>query len=108
MTKNNKTENAMQDCEVLVGLLRGGIPLNEAADAVGQTYAQAIYKLNKFGMSALSIRASGDRVKDGNVGPILIALDMMIEGATPEVVFQSTGITVKQIKLRIEEMASYE
>lgn len=106
-SEHNPKVLVTEECSNIIALLRGGMPLSGAATAVGLTYPQAYNQLKKTGMSAKSLKAVGPPLRDGNVEPVLTALDLYLGGAVPEVVFNLTGVSLSLLDLRIGELSEY-
>ena len=92
------------DIHSLVHLVRGGLPLKEASKTLGFGCTKVRYTLMKRGIKVMGLRPTARRIKDSSIQNIYDAIKLALEGASPEVIYLLTNVTLRQVKNKCAEM----
>lgn len=89
----------------VVGLIRGGMPVNKASRIVNQTPSKIRYVLYRDNIPPRKIKPSPPKkIKETNLKIFLQAAELLLLGATPDVLLRLTGVTIPRLMARFAEL----
>lgn len=104
MGKKTSTNRDFSIARTITLFVRGGATMTEASEAVGVPFASARNTLRKFGANVMDIRPMIIQ-RIVATQQILEATDLLLNGACPQDLYLITGITMRQLILRVRDIS---